>query len=192
MAARVVRPASVVALLVLASVLLVRAQSETVYVTRTGEKYHRGSCRYLSRSKIPMPLTDAVKLYEPCSVCRPPALGATPATPANVPPVESTAASPDSSLASTPVLITRTGAKYHRSGCRTLRAGGIPSTLGEASKRFGPCGVCRPPVLTSIPNTGSLAAPAARSTRCQAITRRGTQCSRNARPESRYCWQHGG
>jgi competence protein ComEC len=29
-------------------------QTITVYVTRTGQKYHRESCRYLSRSKIPM------------------------------------------------------------------------------------------------------------------------------------------
>jgi hypothetical protein len=29
-------------------------QTITVYVTRTGAKYHRDGCRYLSRSKIPM------------------------------------------------------------------------------------------------------------------------------------------
>jgi len=45
----------------------------TVYVTRTGEKYHRGSCRYLRRSRIPMSLEDARGGgYTPCSVCRPP------------------------------------------------------------------------------------------------------------------------
>jgi hypothetical protein len=27
----------------------------TVYITRTGEKYHRDGCRYLSRSKSPRP-----------------------------------------------------------------------------------------------------------------------------------------
>ena len=27
----------------------------TVYITRTGEKYHKDGCRFLSRSKIPMP-----------------------------------------------------------------------------------------------------------------------------------------
>lgn len=47
--------------------------SITVYVTRTGEKYHRGTCRYLSRSKIPTTLRDAKRNgYDPCSVCRPP------------------------------------------------------------------------------------------------------------------------
>lgn len=48
-------------------------QEITVYVTRTGEKYHRGSCHYLSRSKIPMTLSAAIRGgYEPCKVCRPP------------------------------------------------------------------------------------------------------------------------
>lgn len=44
----------------------------TVYVTRTGAKYHRGTCRYLNRSKIPIALGQAAKSYSPCSVCRPP------------------------------------------------------------------------------------------------------------------------
>jgi competence protein ComEC len=44
----------------------------TVYVTRTGEEYHRDGCRYLSRSKIPMSLKEAAKRFGPCSVCRPP------------------------------------------------------------------------------------------------------------------------
>ena len=44
----------------------------TVYVTRTGQKYHRDGCRYLSRSKIAMSLKEAAKRFTPCSVCRPP------------------------------------------------------------------------------------------------------------------------
>jgi hypothetical protein len=31
----------------------------TVYVTRTGKKYHRNGCRYLAASKIPISLKDA-------------------------------------------------------------------------------------------------------------------------------------
>lgn len=46
----------------------------TVYVTRTGEKYHRAGCRYLARSQIPMALKDAAARYGPCSVCKPPTL----------------------------------------------------------------------------------------------------------------------
>ncbi|HPO08470.1 MAG TPA: hypothetical protein PLZ55_07360, partial [bacterium] len=45
-----------------------------VYVTRTGSKYHRDGCRYLSKSKIPMPLKEAAARYGPCSVCDPPRL----------------------------------------------------------------------------------------------------------------------
>lgn len=45
----------------------------TVYITRTGEKYHRDGCRYLSKSKIPISLAEAkARGYEPCSVCNPP------------------------------------------------------------------------------------------------------------------------
>jgi cbb3-type cytochrome oxidase cytochrome c subunit len=44
----------------------------TVYVTKTGEKYHRESCRSLRQSKIRMSLKEAAKRYGPCSVCKPP------------------------------------------------------------------------------------------------------------------------
>jgi len=45
--------------------------ASTVYITRTGKKYHRGSCSYLRYSKIPISLTDAKRGYSPCSVCDP-------------------------------------------------------------------------------------------------------------------------
>ena len=45
----------------------------TVYVTRTGKKYHRGSCGYLRKSRIPMKLKDAKAAgYGACSRCGPP------------------------------------------------------------------------------------------------------------------------
>lgn len=44
----------------------------TVYVTRTGSKYHLSSCQYLRRSRIPISLKEAKQSYGPCSVCRPP------------------------------------------------------------------------------------------------------------------------
>ena len=46
-------------------------QAVTVYVTRTGSKYHRSGCRYLRRSKIPIALSAAKLRYGACSVCRP-------------------------------------------------------------------------------------------------------------------------
>lgn len=44
----------------------------TVYVTKTGEKYHSAGCRYLSKSQIPISLSAAKASYGPCSVCNPP------------------------------------------------------------------------------------------------------------------------
>ena len=48
-----------------------RQIDKTVYVTRTGEKYHADGCRYLRKSSIPMKLSEAKKSYSPCSVCTP-------------------------------------------------------------------------------------------------------------------------
>ena len=48
------------------------AKEQTVYVTDTGKKYHRGSCRYLSRSKNAMKEKAAIAAgYGACKVCRP-------------------------------------------------------------------------------------------------------------------------
>ena len=44
-----------------------------VYITATGACYHRGSCRYLSKSKIPITLAKAkAEGYRACKVCDPP------------------------------------------------------------------------------------------------------------------------
>ena len=43
-----------------------------VYVTRTGKKYHRGSCSSLRRSKIPISLAEVKERYGPCGRCNPP------------------------------------------------------------------------------------------------------------------------
>jgi hypothetical protein len=47
---------------------------QIVYVTRTGSKYHKAGCPYLSKSAIPMKLMDAAARYGPCGVCNPPRL----------------------------------------------------------------------------------------------------------------------
>ena len=47
------------------------SRTQTVYITRTGSKYHRSSCRYLKYSKISISLEKAKQNYGPCSVCRP-------------------------------------------------------------------------------------------------------------------------
>ena len=46
-----------------------RTQSETVYITRTGSKYHRAGCSYL-KSCIPISKKDAIAAgYTACSRC---------------------------------------------------------------------------------------------------------------------------
>ncbi|HWQ41896.1 MAG TPA: hypothetical protein VN456_07655, partial [Desulfosporosinus sp.] len=48
-------------------------QVSTVYITKSGKKYHNDGCRSLSSSKISISLTDAkAKGYTPCSICDPP------------------------------------------------------------------------------------------------------------------------
>ncbi len=49
------------------------SQAGTVYVTKTGKKYHKEGCSSLRGSQISMALTDAKqKEYTPCSRCNPP------------------------------------------------------------------------------------------------------------------------
>ena len=48
-------------------------QSATVYITKTGKKYHKDGCRYLSQSKIKTTLKEAkANGYTACKVCHPP------------------------------------------------------------------------------------------------------------------------
>jgi micrococcal nuclease len=94
------------------------------------------------------------------------------------------------------VYITRTGTKYHQAGCRYLARSAIPIALSEAALSYSPCSVCDPPTLSSPPPQPSRQSfqqnqPASPG-RCQATTKKGTQCKRNAKPGSAYCWQHGG
>lgn len=49
-----------------------KPQEKTVYITATGNKYHRASCRYLEKSKISIDLSDALAAgYDACKVCKP-------------------------------------------------------------------------------------------------------------------------
>jgi len=49
------------------------ASQEIVYITKSGSKYHRQGCRYLSKSMIPISLKEAKERgYLPCKVCKPP------------------------------------------------------------------------------------------------------------------------
>jgi len=46
--------------------------SQTVYITKTGEKYHKESCGHLRKSSISIELEEAVERgYVACKVCKP-------------------------------------------------------------------------------------------------------------------------
>jgi hypothetical protein len=63
-----------ISFLTLFVILVCSAQDDpTVYVTRTGSKYHNAGCSYL-KSSIPMKLSEAATRYTPCSRCNPPIL----------------------------------------------------------------------------------------------------------------------
>lgn len=52
---------------------IAQAKGTTIYVTRTGKRYHRAGCRSLTKSSIPMSLKDAkAKGYTACKICHPP------------------------------------------------------------------------------------------------------------------------
>jgi micrococcal nuclease len=62
-----------IALMLASSLVFLGAVDLTVYVTNSGQKYHRDGCSSLARSKIAVSLEDAIHSgYEPCSVCKPP------------------------------------------------------------------------------------------------------------------------
>jgi hypothetical protein len=67
---------AVIIFLLFIAVTVFAAPADTVvYITRTGAKYHRGSCSYLRQSKIETTLGPAVSRgYGPCSYCEPPIL----------------------------------------------------------------------------------------------------------------------
>ena len=50
-----------------------QTKEQIVYATKTGQKYHRATCRYLVKSKISISLKDAkARGLTACSVCKPP------------------------------------------------------------------------------------------------------------------------
>lgn len=110
-------------------VFIVVAVGQTVYVTKTGKKYHKVTCSYLSKSAYSLDLKDAVDQgYTPCSRCNPPTL--------------------------------KQSSTIEKSGSETAKIKSSNNGTSSGTKR------------------------------CIAITKKGTQCKRNAKPGSDYCWQH--
>jgi len=48
-----------------------KSEGITVYITKTGKKYHTANCFYLRGSGIPKKLSDVKDSYSPCSKCNP-------------------------------------------------------------------------------------------------------------------------
>ncbi|MBN2037291.1 MAG: thermonuclease family protein [Chitinispirillaceae bacterium] len=109
-------------------------------------------------------------------------------------------------VSSEQVFKTVSGKKYHRDGCRYLKSR-IPTTVKDAlAAGLTPCGVCCPPTGETTGDNATLESSSSGSQniqsqpytqpsgggRCQATTKKGTQCKRMAKPGSNYCWQHGG
>ena len=66
----VVNASLILAILFIASIA---STAQTVYITKTGKKYHTENCRYLRLSKYQISLQDAkTRGYEGCLVCSPP------------------------------------------------------------------------------------------------------------------------
>lgn len=99
------------------------------------------------------------------------------------------------------VYVTKTGKKYHTSGCSYLRRSSIPMSLADAvNSTYSPCSVCNPssggetsqPVTTeSFYGISGGSSSSSGDGQCQAITKKGTRCKRRAKAGSIYCWQHG-
>lgn len=185
--------------------------------------YHRTTCpwvvRALDSDARKFPLADAKQRYfHPHCLCITGREGRSPCgneAAASSPPVRPAAAASGAALSAAPatasnasevVYFTRTGTKYHRATCR-FAANASPTTLGEATARYGACAVCKPPTLAgppsaTAPSTGTATiaprpstprtvAPAREvSGQCAATTKKGTRCSRRAQAGRAYCWQH--
>jgi competence protein ComEC len=123
-------------------------QDNTVYVTKTGAKYHNDGCRYLSKSKIPIDLSEAIASgYTPCSVCNPPASSDSSVQKDIITKEGSKQASSNAAEEKEVIVyITKTGEKYHSAGCSYLKKSKIPIELSDAKNSgYTPCSRCNPP-----------------------------------------------
>ena len=106
----------------------------SVYVSRTGGKYHRGDCRFVAKSKLPSTLGGVFGRYTPCSTCAPPVLKELAQSfkePAGKPAAQ--------------VYVTHSGKKYHRESCSYLKKSKIAVALKAARLSHLPCSRCAPP-----------------------------------------------
>ncbi len=68
-----IKKISAVLIIIVGVLLTASVDAQTVYITKSGTKYHTGTCRYVQSSKMSISLSDAkAKGYTACSVCKPP------------------------------------------------------------------------------------------------------------------------
>ena len=113
------------------AVIEVGQPDTAVFVSRTGAKYHREDCRFVSKSRQPTTLQRALGKYTACGVCGPPLL--------------KVVAKPSDAEMKKKVFVTRTGGTYHRDGCHFLAKSKIETALGLARQKYRPCSKCAPP-----------------------------------------------
>lgn len=64
----------------------VGVSAQTVYVTPSGQKYHRADCRMVENVSESLSLTQALKIgFQPCKICHPPISATYVAAPPNTP-----------------------------------------------------------------------------------------------------------
>jgi hypothetical protein len=99
--------------IIIALLMATQVHAQTVYFTKTGSKYHRGTCHYLKHSKYESTVEKARKSgYTACSVCKPPTATA---NGAQQPSVQSPAPSqPTKSVAQQCSGITKAGTRCKR------------------------------------------------------------------------------
>ncbi len=129
----------------------------TVYITKTGSKYHNWGCKYLSASCISISLSSAKSRgYTPCDVCHAPSSAHT--------------HSWDNGKVTTAATCAKTGVRtYSCTGCGQTRTESIPATnvhtwnsgivttaatCVKAGVRTYACTVCGKTKTESIPATG--------------------------------------
>ena len=49
--------------------ILCNLHAQTVYITKTGAKYHTSTCSYLKSGGVPKELSEIKNTYSPCSRC---------------------------------------------------------------------------------------------------------------------------
>lgn len=115
----------------------------TVYVTKTGTKYHTAGCRYLGEDPFPISISEAQSAYSACSAC-----DATSACAQESAPPTAENAIPslgDPQATEITVYVTVKGNRYHQRGCQYLEESSIRMALSRVARDYSPCSRCCPP-----------------------------------------------